>query len=323
MKLEIKIPTWARHIVSDLTDMDRRPHPVDARKVSQFTLELPDDVYFEYAFLDAQGQMRPDPENDVKADNPWFPVASAVYGPEYAPDPYASPAEEARGRLQRQRLESEHLKQVRRLTFYTPQGHGAEPLPVVYLQDGTAYLRIARLPAVLEALLFASEVRPAHLVFLEPVDRAAEYRYNPAYRAFMTEEVLPLAEERLSTSGERVAMGASLGGLLSATLALHHPEAFGAVVAQSGAFLGSPEEPEFYTGTSSWVLAQVEAGRGRTVRWSLETGTLEWLCGINRKLAAALEAGGYDYRYQERHAGHNWVNWRNGLAAALRFALAP
>ncbi len=323
MKVSIQIPDWATQVVSDLTDMDRNPHPVDRDKVRQFTLSLPDDVYFEYAFLDEGGMMRPDPENEVKADNPWFPKASAVYGPRYKPDPYAAPSAEAGGRTQRARLESRHLAQARRLILYTPEGHEEEALPVVYLQDGTAYYRIARLAAVLEALLRAGEVRPAHLVFIEPLDRAAEYCYNPAYQAFMTEELLPYVEGALTTTTERVAMGASLGGLLSATLALHHPETFGAVVAQSGAFLGSPEEMDFYTGKTSWVLEQLEAGRAKEVRWYVETGRLEWLLDINRRVHGALQSGGYQHAYHERNAGHNWVNWRNGLAAGLRFALNP
>lgn len=323
MKLTIQIPSWARQIVSDLTDMERNPHPVDSAKVRQFTLELPDDAYFEYAFLDESGRMRPDPANETRADNPWYPEASAVYGPAYRPDPYAAPAAEARGRTARERLESRALGQSRRLVLYTPAGHAGEPLPVAYVQDGTAYLRIARLPAVLEALLAAGEVRPAHLVFLEPVDRAAEYRYNPAYRAFMVEEVLPFAEGRLAVSGERVALGASLGGLASAALAAHHPELFGAVLAQSGAFMGSPEEPDFYRGERSWLESRLRAGAAQGVRWWLQVGTLEWLLAVNRRVKEALAAGGYEHAYLERHAGHNWVNWRNGLASALRFALPP
>ena len=159
----------------------------------------------------------------------------------------------AEGRVLRKRLESRHLGQTRRLIFYTPKGFGEEKWPTIYVQDGTAYYRIARLADVLETLLKENLIRPAHLVFIEPIDRSAEYRFNPDYRAFISDEVLPLVEEELNTTNERIAMGASLGGLLSATLALHHPETFQTVVAQSGAFLGSPEELDFYAGKSSWV----------------------------------------------------------------------
>ena len=59
------------------------------------------------------------------------------------------------------------------------------------------------------------------------------------------------------------------------------------------------------------------------LRWYVETGTLEWLTDINRKLGVALKEKGYDHVYQERNMGHNWMNWRSGLADALRFGLKP
>ena len=62
----------------------------------------------------------------------------------------------------------------------------------------------------------------------------------------MIEEVLPLVEANHRSSGERLLLGASLGGLVSATLALLEPDLFSAVIAQSGAFLGTPELPEPY-----------------------------------------------------------------------------
>lgn len=118
-------------------------------------------------------------------------------------------------------------------------------------------------------------------------------------------------------------MGASLGGLVSAVLAWEHPELFGTVVAQSGAFLGTPEGPDHYRSEASWLLERVRAEAPKPIRWHLDCGTLEWLLEVNRELAAALDDKGYEVQYRERPAGHNWVNWRNGLAAALRFALSP
>ena len=323
MQVDFIIPEWATQVISDLTDMERSPHKVDASKVRKFSVDLPDDAYFEYAFIDEAGEVRPDPDNDVEADNPWYPDASAILGPNYKPSSYADPELKAEGRVLRKRLESRHLGQTRRLIFYTPKGFGEEKLPTIYVQDGTAYYRIARLADVLETLLKENLIRPAHLVFIEPIDRSAEYRFNPDYRAFISDEVLPLVEEELNTTNERIAMGASLGGLLSATLALHHPETFQTVVAQSGAFLGSPEELDFYAGKSSWVLEALKERQALELRWYVEVGTLEWLTDINRKVREALKEKGCDVTYNERNAGHNWTNWRNGLADALQFALKP
>jgi enterochelin esterase-like enzyme len=321
MKLRLNIPDWATHIVSDLTDMDRNPHPVDASKVRSFTLELPDDVYFEYAFLDAQGAMRADPENARRAENPWYREVSAVTGPAYRPDVCAEPEPLPLGETRRLRLESQRLAQTRRVSLYTPRGSEGEALPVVYVQDGVAFYRYAKLHLVLEHLLREQRARPAHLAFIEPVDRTQEYGFNEAYRAFVRDEVIPEVEGAVAATGERVALGASLGGLVSTLLALDDPERFRTVVAFSGAFLGTPADRRFYASESSWVLAELRARKRLPLRFYTETGTLEWLREVNREVASVLRDKGYEHRYVERNAGHNWTNWKNGLGGALSFAL--
>ncbi len=318
MKQTILVPDWAKFIISDFTDMDRSPQPVD---FEQLDVELPDDAYFEYAFVDADGVIKPDPNNAVKADNPWYPNSSAIFAPNYKPDQYANPTFKAEGRVIRLRIESTFLKQTRRMIVYTPLGYEAQALPVIYVQDGVAYYRIAKLAEVLEQLLQEQSISPAHLVFIEPLDRFAEYRFNPEYVLFMTQELVPLIDKELQTTTKRIAMGASLGGLVSATLALEHPDLFQTIISQSGAFLGSPDEPDFYKGKSSWVLDTLQKQEALALRWYTEVGTLEWLTDINRQVHEVLLQKVYDHVYKERNAGHNWVNWRNGLGNMLKFAL--
>ena len=318
MKVTISVPEWAKSIVSDFTDMDRNPKIVTSETLS---FEIPENAYFEYAFLDADGVMKPDPANPVKADNPWYPNASSIIAPNYQADTYANPMAKAEGRVLRLRLESTHLKQTRRMIVYTPLGYEHQNLPVIYVQDGVAYYRIAKLAEVLEQLLSESLIRPAHLVFIEPNDRTAEYRFDANYRSFMTGELLPLVDTELQATSERMVMGASLGGLVSATLALENPHLFQTVIAQSGAFLGSPSELDFYRGKSSWILETLQERDPLPIRWYSETGTLEWLTDINRKVHEVLLQKKYNHAYTERNLGHNWVNWRNGLGSGLQFAL--
>ena len=322
MKLHVNVPEWATAIASDLTDMDRNPHPVDARKVSSFALELPDDVYFEYAFLDASGKMRADPERAERADNPWYKEVSAVYGPDYQSNPFATPADVPTGETKRLRLESHHLAQTKRVSIYTPKGFEDEPLPVVYVQDGVALYRYVKLHLILENLLRDGLVRPAQLVFLEPTNRTQEYGFNAAYQKFVLEEVLPEVEQAVAATDERIALGASLGGLASVLLALNEPELFRSVVTFSGAFLGSPDEKDFYRSKKSWVLDELKKRDTLPLRFYTEVGTLEWLTNINRKVAQVLDEKGYEHVYAERSAGHNWTNWKNGFQGALTFALA-
>jgi enterochelin esterase-like enzyme len=318
MDVTIHIPSWAKFIVSDFTDMDRNPQAVTE---SPLSFDLPDDAYFEYAFVDANGVIKPDPNNPLRAENPWFPNTSAILAPKYRADVYANPKVKAEGRVLRPRIESRHLNQIRRMIVYTPKDYESQALPVLYVQDGVAYYRLAKLAEVLEHLLSDSLIRPAHLVFIEPIDRLGDYRFNTDYRAFIVDELVPLVDKELQTTSERIAMGASLGGLVSATLALEHPDLFQTVVTQSGAFLGSPTELDFYKSKSSWVLETLQKNEPLPLRWYSEVGTIEWLTNINRKVHGVLEQKHHDHVYAERNAGHNWVNWRNGLGNALKFAL--
>ncbi len=332
MDVSIKIPKWASYVVSDLTDMERRPQKLSPKTIRSFKLKLPDDCYFEYAFVrgdsetnpkaatDAKG-LEPDPENKQKADNPWYPGISAVIGPDYRADPLANPQLEAKGKVRRFRLESKHLAETRRIMSYSPAGFEDKLLPTFYIQDGVAYYRIAKLPEVLETLI-AEGYPPVHLIFIEPNDRAKEYRYNDSYQAFIIEELLPFIQTELATTSQRGAMGASLGGLMSAILGIKHPDLFQTVISQSGAFMGSPDELDFYTGQSSWVLETLGEKERLPLRWYIDTGKLEWLYDINKQVAEVLNAKDYDVQYAERNSGHNWVTWRNGLGEALKFALS-
>ena len=322
MKLRLTVPEWATHVVSDLTDMDRNPHPVDFEKVSSFTLSLPDNAYFEYAFLDADKEMRADPERPERADNPWYAEVSAVTGPDYRPDRYANPDELPTGETKRLRLESRVLSQTRRVSIYTPKGYENRALPAVYVQDGVAFYRYAKLHLVLENLLRDRLVRPAHLVFLEPIDRTAEYGFNEAYRQFVLTEALLEVERTVAVTGERVALGASLGGLVSVLLALDAPGTFRSVATFSGAVLGTPEAKNFYGNEDSWVLDELNRRERLPLRFYTEVGRLEWLTRVNRDVAQVLTDKGYEHRFLERSAGHNWTSWKNGFREALTFVLA-
>ena len=291
MQATISVPTWARHVISDLTDMDRSPHRVDRRRVASFTLDLPDDVYFEYAFLDDDGRIRGDPENPDRGSNPWYPEVSVLTGPSYRPDPLARPPEPATpGELTRHRVESRRLGQLGQL---------------------------------LDVLVARGEARPAHLVFVEPVDRRAEYGFGADYRGFLLDELLPVLRDEHAVADETMLLGVSLGGLLSMTVALEHPERVAAVGSLSGAFLGSPDDRDFYGASHSWVAR--ELARRDAVPWRAytDTGTIEWLTDVNRRVAELLAGRAPANAFAERNAGHNWTNWRNGSPAALRFLLAP
>lgn len=321
MNIDLKPPNWATHLLSDLDDWDRRPRPIS--EIAPF--DLPDDAYFEYAWQDANGLARSDPDNPNPPNNPWWEYARYLAGPSYEPDPLSlvpsrlAPA----GRVLRLRIDSEVLQQQRHVLVYSPAGCFDAALPHVLFQDGKAYFGWGKTPQVFDRMLAAGQCAPAHLVFVPPVDRTREYHFNDTYIDFLCDEVLPTVERRAACNGRRVAWGASMGGFFSAELAWRYPLRFQTVVSQSGAFLFHPEQrigDDPHTGREWWA-DRVGAEAWRPVRWQLQTGTLEWLHRANRNLGAALAASGAEVDDVERHSGHNWTTWRNGLADGFRFAL--
>ena len=323
MHLEIRVPDWARFVYSDFTDMHRAPHPVDARKVARFVLDVPDDGRFEYAFVDAHGRVRADPERGATGSNPWYPEVTEVRGPEYRAHPLADPpAADPAWTVRRHKVASRAFGADRRVVVASPaDAHG--PLPAVVLHDGVAYQRLARAADVLAALVRRGRARPAHLVFLEPADRLTEYAWDERHVRFVHDEVRPFVAGHHAVGGGWWAMGASLGGLAAATLALHAPADWAGVVAQGGAFLGAPDERRHHGTDRSWLAERLEAGVGAHLRWVLDVGTLDWLAPVNRRVRDALLAHGAEAAYAERPAGHNWGCWRDGLGEALAAALRP
>lgn len=326
MDLDVTIPRWARQVVSDLTDMDRAPRPVDASRVARFRLSLPDDVYFEYGFVDQEGRIRADPEVAERADTPWYPELSCVRGPRYRPHPLASPDPQlAVGRSRRLRFE-DATGATRRATLYEPAGLSG-PAPLVLVHDGTAYQRIANLPAVLEASLAAGRVRPARLAFVDPSRpglRTEEYGFGDAYQAFLRDVMVPRLRDEADAEGGLLLLGASLGGLASTSLALHDPDSVAGLALQSPAFLGAPDERTFHGTERSWLLDTLDAD-ARALPWRIyqEVGTMDWLHDVNAKAAGRFAERADAHRYEVRAAGHNWTFWRDGVAQALEHMLPP
>ncbi len=320
MLIDLQPPSWATHFLSDLHDWNRAPLPVP----EMVPFNLPDDSYFEYAYTNGKGEKLPDPENENLRLNPWWQFASNITGPAYKPCSELPVGNvRPKGRILRMVVDSKLLAEQRRVLIYSPAGLAEADLPLIYFQDGKAYFGWGKVPQLLDCMLAKGDIPPAHLVFVPPRSRTREYAFNPLYRRFLLEELLPAVEKRIKCNGNRVAWGASLGGLLSAELAWEAPRLFQKVVTQSGAFLFSEDmdlKNPFAGGES--LRAKVLSEPPPNLAWHLECGTLEWLIGSNERLQAALRQQGMEANLIRRNAGHNWINWRNGLATGLRFALS-
>jgi len=302
-------PAKARYLVGDFTDWEQRPIPVD----QPLTLEFPSQAYLEYAFLDADRSPFPDPDNPHLAQNPWWTYPRAIELPGFH---YTAPHQPSRKvEVHRHSLASKAFGTTRRYYVHNPLQPAQATL---YVHDGVAYYRTARLGVVAQGLLELGQIWPVRIVFIEPEDRSSEYWFNPRYEAHLLEEILPAVEESYGATEERGLMGASLGGLVSSWLALRHPQLFQKVATQSACLTASPTGGNAFT-DPEWLTEQYLAAETLPLRFYCETGQIEWLLAPNRRFAAMLADKNYRHTYAERPSGHNWMTWRQGLVPALVF----
>ena len=318
-------PAGATALVGDMTDWQKKP-PLPVQGTQPITLTLPRGAWVEYAWLDAAGEPFADPDNPQKSLNPWWSYPRAVEVGHYLRHPlWQRPDATQKGTAHRLTWPGTVFPGTRRAIVYTPHGHNpGRPTPVYYVQDGVAFYRTGKLGEVMDRAVEAGLAEGAVLVFVEPGDRSAEYYLNDRYLDFLRAEVFPRVEGEFATVSERGLWGASLGGLISLYLGSKHPELFSRVVSHSGAFIARPgaTDPDGTINTTTageWLRERLTAEPPRHLKVSLDTGTLEWLTGPNRRMAGAFADTGILHQYREYPSGHNWVTWREALPEAFLY----
>jgi enterochelin esterase family protein len=214
----------------------------------------------------------------------------------------------------------------RKVWVYTPPGYemratGDYPLIVAF--DGAEYRDTMPLPAVLDSLLAARKA-PAFVAVLidngEGPTRIADLGNAKRMADFLSRQLVGWVRKgwRVTSDPRRVIVtGSSAGGLASAYVSLVHPELFGNVWSQSGAFWRGAEASN--SAPYEWLTAQVAAWPRKPVRFVLDVGALEdhpTLGGsgpnflhANRRFRDALKAKGYDLTYTEVPGGNHAPQW--------------
>ncbi|MDO8539242.1 MAG: alpha/beta hydrolase-fold protein [Opitutaceae bacterium] len=125
--------------------------------------------------------------------------------------------------------------------------------------------------------------------------------------------------------------GLSYGGLAGTYAALLHPETFGNVLSQSGAFRWTPppdpKKPDVFDplAEANYVAALFLARPKLPVRFYMNVGSDETdtvgrqnsQLNANRHLRDVLLAKDYEVHYEEFVGGHEDLNWRGLLANGL------
>jgi len=218
--------------------------------------------------------------------------------------------------------QSEAAPYTRTVWVYVPQQYvPGTAAPFIVAQDG--YLYVNRLPRVLDNLIDQGRVPPLIAILVDSgggdaqgSQRGLEYdTLSGRYSEFIEAEVLPRVEAetgaRLTTDPDgRATMGVSSGADCAFTMAWFHPERYRRVLSYSGTFVNqqSPPDAQHPRGAWEYHASLIPHSDRRPLRIWMEVGERDlhaddpeetwhnWPLA-NRRMAAALAAKGYPYRF--------------------------
>jgi len=176
----------------------------------------------------------------------------------------------------------------------------------VFLQS--EYVNELAVPATLQKLVAAGEIPPTIAVVLDTsTERPTDIANRAKFDRFVTANLLPWLRAKLGRLPEPknvVIAGFSVGGLTAAYIAYRHPDVFGNVLAQSGAFWrgneGANDPPE-------WLTNELRNNPRLPLRFYIEVGSEETrrspngviFVEANRRLRDTLAMKEYVFRYSE------------------------
>lgn len=235
------------------------------------------------------------------------------------PDPWPASAPDPCGRVDRHEFHSTALGRSLPVWSYVPD-QVTPDTPLLVLLDGEVWNERVEVRWLLDDLIASGRIPPIAVVMPEgdtPETRMAEMTLNPAYLAFLQDELLPWAEEvtGCAPTSRRLIGGWSLGGLTAAYAALHIQQ-LRTVISLSGSFwwpLGTPLD------RGAEALAQMlTVYDGPHTTWYIEVGRGEAIqLRENRHAAQVARARGDDVTFVDHGGVHDLVNARIGLAYGL------
>jgi len=189
---------------------------------------------------------------------------------------------------------------------------------------GDLYADDLALPAVIEKL----DVPAVAVMLGSSTDKPADVANRAKFADYVANEIMPALRAKLGRlpDAKRVIIGGwSFGGVTSSYIAFRHPELFGNVISQSGAFWRGPEgasEPK------EWLTQQFRDKPKLPIDFYIEVGAAEThtapngviFIEANRHLRDALVAKRYSVKYVEAPgAFHEPTHWRGALPDAVKY----
>ena len=204
------------------------------------------------------------------------------------------------------------------LNIYLPPGYdspAATTYPAVYFQDGSEYISLGKAVNVIDNILDSLKIKAVIAVFVTPNNRNVEYAgsLRNQYRLFFVNELVPYIDTNYKTKvnpKERLVLGDSYGGNISALISYNHPEVFGLCGLHSGAL-----QPNGYEAYNLIVNGPII-----DIKWSSIWGSYEGNLTQNmRSLKDFLISANYELDWLERPEGHSWGLWRANVDRMLEY----
>ncbi|MBZ5509466.1 MAG: DUF3327 domain-containing protein [Acidobacteriia bacterium] len=202
------------------------------------------------------------------------------------------------GKVEEVQVESKILNSQRKAWIYVPVGYDparSSPYPLLVCFDGFVYSSPEWVPSpiILDNLIRAGKIPPTVAVFIDQsARRNLELSNNPQFVDFVASELLPQVRKRwraTSDPAQTTVCGSSACGLASAFAAFRHPEVFGNVLSQSGAFWPGKtrDNPE-----QEWLTRQFKDSDKLPIRFVLQTGPHGHDHGAFARTNQRMEEGG-------------------------------
>jgi enterochelin esterase family protein len=315
----------APKLVGDFTGWDEGEPQVMRKSepgVWNYKLTLPADAYIEYGFIVNEESLT-DPHNPRVTSNGMDGTNNYFSMPEYKPTTLVQKKGDIpHGIVTSYRASTEYLLTGKDRKIYLYQPPTTEPVPLMVVWDGQDYLHRAHLNFMVDNLIAQGRIRPLALAFVNNGGqkfRSVEYACNEATLGFLVTQVLPMASENLNLidvnthPGVYGVAGASMGGLMALYTGARIPHVFGNVLSQSGAFS--------WAGFDMVVFDLLEHGKLRALKIWMDVGSYDIpnLLVSNQRMHHMLKKRGYQTRYREYHAGHNYPAWRDDIWRGIEF----
>ncbi|MEU7040962.1 amino acid adenylation domain-containing protein [Streptomyces varsoviensis] len=211
---------------------------------------------------------------------------------------------------------------ARRLDLFLPAGEPQAIERTLIVLDGSDFVDVMRLPAILAQLALEGRIPATAALFVSPTEWAARNRelLDDAFVDLLADELVPYLRERFGgrwRGGRATALGASLGAVTAVRAALRRPESFEGAVGLSGPLTDHPLAPA--TGAEP-PPARFFLSASREEAAAILDNGIDQL-DATRRTGADLASRGHTVECAYGEGGHTYAAWEAMLPRALSWAL--